>query len=123
VTEVGQNLSFTDSAGTTLTGSSEGSSFTVSGTTSEPVPGTSCVLTDTITWNGTFTTTLNFSGAGTEFIVSNNPAFCAGFVSCTANESLVGTRVTPFRFEEFRAGAEAARLDQLLLRLKIPQVP
>ena len=91
----GQNLTLIEDHGTVLTGTLIGTSIAVQGTLIEPVSGTSCVITDNISFNATVNpTTLDLSGTATEFIFSNAPSLCGGFASCTVNTAVVATRLS-----------------------------
>jgi len=92
----GQNLTLIEDHGTVLTGTLIGTSIAVQGTLFTPVPGTSCVITDNISFNATVNpTTLDLSGTATEFFFSNAPSLCGGFASCTINTAVVATRLSP----------------------------
>jgi hypothetical protein len=92
----GQNLTLIEDHGTVLTGTLIGTSIAVQGTLFTPVPGTSCVITDNISFNATVNpTTLDLSGTATEFFFSNAPSLCGGFASCTDNTAVVATRLSP----------------------------
>ncbi len=124
LTHVGTSLTFTGGGGT-LTGTLTGTSFTVTtGPVTVPIGG--CVITETVTWSGTFNpTTGNFTANGTDVASFNEqfPGACGGFSLCTALESLVGTRVTPLQFEELKTAPGTTGIMQFRQRFKLPEAP